>query len=161
EAYAIKVEKLLSDVKEYLKSNPPRLDWEHLNIGNLGYRLVEKEEKTYLGDKVAAWDMELKPRDRHVDDRITISTPLVKPGASLLKAQMEKGNLSRIIVWVNDTVIAKKQLDGQSFYFVADAETGKAVDGAKVEFFGWRQIPLDNTGKEYRVVTDTFTEDTD
>ena len=36
-----------------------------------------------------------------------------KPGAYLLTAQMADGNLSRIIVWVSDTVIVKKQLDGK------------------------------------------------
>ena len=105
--------KLLDDVKAYLKSNPGQLDWNKLNIGNIGYRLVEQNQKQYLGDKVAAWDLDLKPRPDHVDDRITVTTPLTKPGAYLLTAQMADGNVSRIIVWVSDTVIVKKQLDGK------------------------------------------------
>ena len=40
---------------------------------------------------------------------------------------MDDGNVSRIIVWVADTAIVKKQLDGKTFYFVADAVTGKPV----------------------------------
>ncbi len=53
---------------------------------------------------------------------------------------MADGNMSRIIVWVNDTVIVKKQLEGKSLYFVADAVTGQPVPKANVEFFGWKQV---------------------
>ena len=48
-------------------------------------------------------------------------TPLDKPGAYLVTAQMKGGNVSRVLIWVGDTVIAKKQLDGKVYYFVADA----------------------------------------
>ena len=34
----------------------------------------------YLGDKVAAWDLDLKPRPDHVDDRVTVTTPLHEAG---------------------------------------------------------------------------------
>ena len=37
---------------------------------------------------------------------------------------MENGNTSRIILWLNDTVIAKKPLDGKTYLFVADSVTG-------------------------------------
>ena len=52
---------------------------------------------------------------------------------------MADGNTSRIIVWVDDTVIVKKPLDGKALYYVADAVTGKPIAKANVEFFGWRQ----------------------
>src|SRR5262249_29391412 len=43
EAHAIKVDKLLADAKDYLKSNPGnRVDGNVINIGNIGYRLVER-----------------------------------------------------------------------------------------------------------------------
>src|SRR5205823_2076924 len=40
-------------------------------------------------------------------------------------------------------------------------ETGKPVDGAKVEFFGWRQVLVDNVRNLWRVTTETFNENTD
>lgn len=49
-----------------------------------------------------------------------------EPGAYLVTATMAGGNVSRIIVWVSDTVILKKQLDGQVFYYVADAVNGRS-----------------------------------
>src|SRR5262249_37130294 len=66
EAFAIKVPELLADTKAYLKTNPGRLDWQKINIGDIGYRLVQQNEQQYLGAKVASWDEKLKPRPEHV-----------------------------------------------------------------------------------------------
>ncbi|MBL8796167.1 MAG: alpha-2-macroglobulin [Planctomycetia bacterium] len=162
EATAIKVPQLLDDVKEYLKGNPGgRLEWEKTNIGNLGHRLVEKQEAKYLGEKVAAWDLDLKPRPEHVDDRVTVFTPMQKPGAYLLTATLPNGNTSRIIVWISDTVIAKKQLDNRVLYYVADSLTGQPVAKATVDFFGWRQERVAPNVNDHRVVTTAFSDTTD
>ena len=78
------------------------------------------DQKQYLGRSVARWDLDLEPRPAHFDRRITVTTPLQKAGAYLLTAQMEGGNISRIVVWLDDTVILKKPLAGKTYYFVAD-----------------------------------------
>jgi uncharacterized protein YfaS (alpha-2-macroglobulin family) len=161
EAYEIKVPKLLDDVKAYLRGRTGQIDWNQVNIGDVGYRLVEQQQQQYLGAKVASWDLELKPRPEHVDDRVTVTTPLEKPGAYLLRAQMAGGNLSRIVVWVSDAVILKKQLDGQVLYYVADAVTGRPVEGAKLDFFGWKQVQVAPNRNEYRVETAAFADTTD
>jgi uncharacterized protein YfaS (alpha-2-macroglobulin family) len=161
EAFPIKTAKLLDDVKAYLKGNPGRLDWNQLNIQNIGYRLVERQENQYLGARTATWELTLKPRPNHVDDRVTVTTPMQTPGAYLLTGKMDNGNLSRIIVWISDTVILKKQLDGRAFYFVADAVTGKPVPKAAVEFFGYRQVQVAPNVNQYRVETTTFSQTTD
>ena len=164
EAHEVRVKQLLNDVKSYLKSNPRSLDWKKMNIGNIGYRLVEQNEQKYIGRKVAAWTMNLKPRKMHFDKRITVQTPLEKAGAYLLTARMADGNTSKIIIWINDTVMVKKQLDKQAYFFVADALTGEPLPRVNVEFFGYRQ---ENTkwekvlGRRYNVLTTNFAEFTD
>lgn len=158
-AKEILVEKLLEDVKAYLKSRPGQLDWEKLDIGNLGYRLVQRDQKQYVGQEVARWKLALEPRENHFDRRVTVSTPLQKAGAYLLTATMADGNTSHIIVWLADTVIVKKPLDGKSFYFVADAASGRPVAKANVEFFGWRQEH--RGGRNFEVHTQQFAEFTD
>jgi uncharacterized protein YfaS (alpha-2-macroglobulin family) len=162
EAFAIKVPKLLEDVKAFLKSNPPQgAAWEQANIGDIGWRLVEKQQTQYLGDKVASWDLKLKPRSEHVDDRVTVTTPLEKPGAYLLTAKMKDGNTSRIIIWINDSAIVKKPLENKTFYFVADAASGKPIPKANAEFFGWKWVQIKPNTNQYRVETAEFTETTD
>ena len=159
EAYEIDVDKLLGDVKAYLKSNPKQLDWQKLDISNIGYRLVEQQQKQYLGKQTAAWELELKPRAGHFDKRVSVVTPLQKPGAYLLTASIAGGNTSRIVVWVADTVILKKQLDKASYYFVADAQTGRPVPGAQLEFFGYQQRYVNNN--TFEVDTAEFASQTD
>ena len=138
EAFEIKVGELLADLKKYLKSAPKELDWNQVNIDNLGYRLVEQNQTKYIGAKTANWSLDLKPRQNHEDASVSIASPLQKPGAYLVTAKLADGNLSRIIVWVNDTIIVKKRLAGEVMYYVADAVTGKPIAKANVELFGYR-----------------------
>ncbi|MFN0055858.1 MAG: alpha-2-macroglobulin family protein [Planctomycetales bacterium] len=160
-AWEIKLDLLLKNAKDYLQSNPGQLDGNRLNISNFGYRLVTQNEQAYLGNRVATWDLELQPRPAHLDDRVTVTTPLQKPGAYLVTAKLEGGNVSRIIVWVADTVIAKKQLAGQAYLYVADAVTGRPIPKANVEFLGWKQTQVNPNQNIFRVVTTNFAEFTD
>ena len=160
EAFPINIEELLRDVKSHLKSNPQRLDGNKLNIQNIGHRIVSQNETKYVGQRVANWTVALKPRPNHVDDRITVTTPLQQPGAYLLKAKMNDGNVSQIIVWVDDTVIVRKPLDNRMLYYVADAATGEPVAKANVEFFGW-QSHYEQQGRKHTVITRNFAEFSD
>ena len=160
EASEIKIANLLNDVKAYLKSNPGQIDWQKFRIDDIGYRLVVENQKQYVGDSVANWDLKLEPRDGHLDRELTVTTPLKSPGAYLLKAQMENGNLSQIVVWVADTVLVKKPMDsGASYYFAADAVTGQPVSGANLDFFGYQQQWLQN--QKFRVNTLQYSETSD
>jgi hypothetical protein len=155
-AYRIKVKKLLDDVKTYLKSSPRQLDGNQLEIGNIGHRLVTQNQRQYLGPQVAEWELELEPREYHFDKRITVATPLRDAGAYLVTAEMEGGNTSKIVVWISDTVIVKKPLEGQTMYYVADAVTGAPIGKANVELFGFRQRHVG--GNRFQVDTRQFAE---
>ncbi len=136
-AHAIKIEKLLGDVKAYIKTKPRKGNWDKVNIGNIGYRLITNNQAKYIGKEVAKWSLDLKPRPAHFDKRITVTTPLQKAGAYLLTAKMADGNTSNIVLWLADTAIVKKALAGKNLYFIADAVTGKPIAKANVEFFGF------------------------
>jgi len=138
-ANEINIPKLLDDVRIYLRSKPARIDWEQSNIENLGYRLVEKNQQQYIGAEAGKWEMELKPREGHYDRRVTVTTPLKKAGAYFVTAQVEGGNTSRMIFWINDAAIVSKNTNEGALYYVADAVTGAPLPGAKVDFFGYRQ----------------------
>ena len=159
-ARQIKVEKLLDDVKAYLKSSPKRVDWRQVDIGRIGYRLVHENQKQYVGREVARWESELKPREKHFDKRITVTTPLRQPGAYLLTSKIAGGNTSHIIIWLSDTAIVKKPLDNKTLYFVGDAVSGKPIARANVELFGWRQERRENPRRNV-ILTKQFAEFTD
>ncbi|MDX1965163.1 MAG: MG2 domain-containing protein [Pirellulales bacterium] len=138
-AKAIKIDQLLTDVRAYLRTRPNQVDWQQINVGDIGYQLVNANFAKYVGEQVAQWDLELKPADNHWDSRITVETPLKKAGAYLLTAKLADGNETRIIIWLQDTVIIKKQLEGRNLYLVLDAVTGKPIPKANVEFLGFQQ----------------------
>lgn len=159
EAFRIDVAKLLNDVKAYLKSNPKRVDRKKTNIANIGYRLIRYGEDQYIGERIANWTVDLKPRENHFDRRTTITTPLQKAGAYLLTGKMDDGNISRIIIWVSDTAIVKKRLNNQEYYFICDAVTGRPIPKANVEFFGFQSKRIGKN--QYQVTTSNFAEFTD
>ncbi len=160
-AQPIKVVKLLADIKAYLKSEPKNVDWNKTNLGNIGYRLVEQNETEYLGPEIAHWEMALEPRPDHFDSRVTVTTPLQKPGAYLVRAKLAGGNTCFVVVWVDDMAILKKPLSGKTYYFVADAVTGRPIPKANVEFFGWQQVWHNERPPRWEIVTRNFAEQTD
>ena len=78
-AHAINVEKLLADMKKHLESRPQKIDGQLLQLESLGYRLIHEGQDRYVGKEVARWSVELKPRENHLDRRMTITTPLQQP----------------------------------------------------------------------------------
>jgi len=155
-AWSINVSKLLDDAKNYLTNHRGQLDWKRMNISDIGQRLVYENERQYFVEKVADWSMDLKPRPSHFDERITVTAPLTKPGAYLITSEMAGGNVSRVLIWVADTAIVKKNLDNKALYFVADAVSGAPLAGADVEFFGWQQVQAVPNQNIYRVETKRF-----
>ncbi len=137
-AHQIKIDEMIADVKAHLKANPKRVDYQTINLGNIGYRLLQRDAEKYTGKLVASWSEELEPLKNHFDRRITLETPLKKAGVYMIQAKMADGNTSQVILWVNDTVIVRKQLSEKNLYYVADSETGKPIDRMNVEFFGYR-----------------------
>ncbi len=158
EAVSIKIDKLLDDVKAYLKSSPAELDWNKFNIQDVGYRIVTNNEAKYVGEVVATWKLDLTLKPEHLDSVVKVTTPLQKAGAYLLRAKVDGGHNSRVVVWIADAAIVRKPLDGQSLHFVADAVTGQPIAKANVEFFGWRQEQVEQRSK---VRTINFAEFTD
>jgi len=158
-AREIRVEKLLEDVKAYIKSRPPQVDWNKVNLADVGFRLVHRGERQYVGREVARWTLGLAPRPDHFDKRVTVTTPLSKPGAYLLTATMADGNTSQIVLWLSDVAIVKKPLDEKNYYYVADAVTGRPIPGANVEFFGFRQEHVQD--RQYHTRISQFAERTD
>lgn len=158
-ARRVKVRELLADVKAYLKDSPKQLNWDQVQIENLGHRLVVGGQEKYLGEEVARWSLDLDPLDDHFDKRITVTTPLQEPGAYLVTSEMEDGNTTSIILWLADTAIVKKPLVGKALYYVADANTGAPLDKCNVEFFGYWQEQVDTN--QFVVRTQDYAELTD
>ncbi len=85
----------------------------------------QENQQQYLGERVAAVELDLEPRPQHFDHRVTVATPLKKAGAYLVDgpawtaatpATSSSGSPTRRS--------SRSRSTGKSFYFVADAVTG-------------------------------------
>jgi len=161
EAFEVDVPKLLKDVQIYIESKPNQMDWQKLNLDNIGYRLVDQNERQYIKGKAAQWEMDLEPREKHFDKRVKVTVPVKKAGAYLIEAKMQGGNTTRIILWSADTVIVKKAMDGGAYYFLADAVTGTPIPNAKLDFFGYKQEWLRDRTYQTDIARETRTTDAD
>ncbi|MDR0870903.1 MAG: alpha-2-macroglobulin [Planctomycetaceae bacterium] len=138
----INTEKLLADVQEYLKSKPPQLNWQRIQIETIGQQLIYGEDKDklreqYIGKEIAKWSIELQPAEKHFDTATVIPFSQKKGGAYLVRTEMDNGNAENAVIWLEDTAIVKKQLDNAALYYAADAETGQPLADADVKFFGY------------------------
>ena len=152
--------KLLADVKSYIASAPDRIDWQKVDLSNIGNRLVVLNQRQYVGRLVAQWDLDLDPRPGHLDRRTTVNTPLQKAGAYLLSAKIDGGNTSQIVVWLDDTVIVKKTMEQKAYHFVADSRTGQPIPAANLDLFGWRMVQIPGKN-QYQMETKTLSVKTD
>lgn len=159
-AQSLDVAKVLEDVKAYIKTRPARLDWQQANINDIGHRIVVENQNKYILKEVARWDLELKPRENHRDRRVYTKMPVKDAGAYLVTAKMENGNTTRVVVWLADTAIVKKPLDGGTFIYVADAVNGSPLPKTNVSFFGYQQR-WQGDGRKYEITVREFAENTD
>lgn len=159
-ARKVDMDRLLKDTIDYLKTKPRELDWQRLQFSSVAHSILQKDMQKYVGAEVANWNVPLEPRPNHFDRRITITTPLQNAGAYLVQAKMANGNESHIVVFVEDTAIFRKSIDGKWLYFVGDAVTGQPIANANVEFFGWKHV-WDNRGRNHQIEIGNFAEKTD
>lgn len=155
------VQQLLADVKDYLKSNPRQLDWRRVQVTDIGNLMIQTQGEKYLVEEAARWTLQLDPPAGHFDKRITVTTPLQAPGAYVLTANIEGGPPCKIILWIADTAIVRKPLDGEQLYYVADARGGRPIAGANLELFGFRQERTGDGPNDYRIDTTNFAQATD
>lgn len=154
-ATPLDLEKLLNEIKTYLKSNPREFDWNRSSIDNIGYRLINEGMDKFRKEGTLEWAQDLEPSPNHFDKRVMISTPEMPAGVYLIESKLDQGNASRFVLWVADSVIVRKQIDKGILYYVADAVTGAPLARANVEFFGYKVENVDN-GNRFRILTSNF-----
>ena len=158
-ARRIDIEQLLTDTRRYLEGRPGQLDYNQLQIENIGHRLIRDNRNKYLGAVVATWELDLNPPENYFDAQKSVTTPVQDAGAYWVEAEIDDGNTSRIVLWIADMAITRKRVEGGTMSFVADAATGKPIRRADLEFFGFRQERIERT-RNYRVLTSRFAERT-
>jgi uncharacterized protein YfaS (alpha-2-macroglobulin family) len=158
DARPIDIDALLTDVRKYIESKPEQLDHNRMQIQNIGWMLINGDREKYLSKSVAQWELDVKPPENHFDAMVTVTSPLQKANAYWITAKMRDGNSAQSVLWVADTAISRKRVEGGTMYFVADAVTGAPIDRADLEFFGWRQEYRQR--RQYEIFTTRFADRT-
>ena len=140
----IEMKKLLNDLRETLRQNPPAVSQPPLRLEDIGSRLVASDNAPYLGAEMAKWQVSLSPGKEHFDRTAEINMPRVAPGAYRLQIELPDGYRCYSVLWLSNLVLLNKNLDDRIVYYVADAGTGIPVPGVRLSFFGFRQLPLDS-----------------
>ncbi|MEE2676106.1 MAG: MG2 domain-containing protein [Planctomycetota bacterium] len=136
-AYKIDVSKLLADVKTHIEMNQDSdMRYAVNDITNLIYH---KNSPRYINEQVTQWSLDLEPRDSHYDKRITVEVPIKATGAYKITANVDKGNTSSIVYWLNNTSMVKMATDNGQMFYLADSVTGKPLPNTKLEFFGFQR----------------------
>jgi uncharacterized protein YfaS (alpha-2-macroglobulin family) len=156
--HALKINLVVADIFKHLESNPRTVDHKTINIGAIGQRLVQDNQKKYLGAKVKDWKVALKPRDGHWDTRAQFEMPTTGAGAYLLEARAGKGNTSWIVVWISDTALISQQLKEGKLFYLSESKAGAPLSG-ELELFGYQVIARKGAKrvlKKYDVKTKRF-----
>ncbi len=153
---------MVDNLWEYLEGNPAKLDWNLTHWGSLGDALVNSPRKKYVGKEVGRRTHSLKPRDHHWDARASLSVPVSKAGAYLVSAELEDGVTAHTVVWLDATVIVRKNIKDGILFYVADSITGTAIPASQLEFFGYHQVRREQPGllRKYDVLTKRVTKTT-
>lgn len=134
--HQIKQKQLFADMRAYLKSKPEWLDDQLMRYEQIGYDIVVRNKKKYLGDQQAKWSTKLDSRPGHLDRRISVPTTIASSGLYLLTAKVEGGNTSYLVLNVPKVAIVEKGLEKANWYALTDALTGKPLANTRLNFFG-------------------------
>ncbi|MDR1745411.1 MAG: hypothetical protein LBS30_06635, partial [Planctomycetota bacterium] len=132
--------KLLRDIRDRLASGSGEL-YGNVSMRRpemLGRSVVMENETRYIAETVATWDVDLTPLPDHFSGRARIDLPFTRAGCYLVEAAMRDGNVSRVVLWIADLALVKRNSGAGQLHFVADAVTGEPAPGANLTFMGFR-----------------------
>ncbi|HOG51206.1 MAG TPA: hypothetical protein PKY10_11515, partial [Lentisphaeria bacterium] len=161
--HRIDLQAMLAASKKHMRKSG---DGRHLNRimtqpdSMLFYLLKEKKGDAYVKEQLAAWEETLEPLSGHRNRQVTITTPIVKPGAYLLTATLQDGNISRLPLIVEDVKIVSKTLVDGHLWQVLDAVSGAPLPGLDLRLFGWN-VRWDSKTKRNQVTVRELTAKTD
>lgn len=139
-AAKIRVENLLTDIMEYIKSQPLNPAWQKTSLQTIGWHLINDDENLYTEPAAVEWSRQLAPPEGHFDAVRTMTAPLPEAGAWWITAQMKDGNRVAMVIWAADLALAIKHVEAGSMYYVADAATGSPMTDCSLQFFGWQRV---------------------
>jgi len=95
-------------------------------------------------DGTFGWSVAVEPRDDHLETELSVPIPVRKAGLYRLTAELTdrdgrpSWDQDEMVMWLADTVLVRKPLWNEMYYFVGDAVDGRPIAGAELRFLGYR-----------------------
>jgi len=142
-AYELDMEKVIADVKDYIKGNDiNNLAYEEyaVDLTTIGNRIIHKNTDKYFKGNPIVFKEKFSPPKDHSDTYKTVIAPITKPGTWYITAQAKNGNKVAILANIADILLLEQKLeDKKVFFYAADPNNGKGIDGVNIELFGYKQ----------------------
>lgn len=151
EARSVDLEAIYAAIKKFYREATHEAPPAFGGIPNQGPADFPGLQQLFQGDRIdrfvvgepVRWQSDLKPLDNHWDKRQELETPLTKAGLYVITAKLQGGKRTlRTLVWIQDTAIVRKALENQFLYYVADAASGKPLEGMQLELLGVQYRPV-------------------
>ncbi|MCD8139631.1 MAG: MG2 domain-containing protein [Planctomycetaceae bacterium] len=154
--------KLLADIRDAVKGYDASLlmSYERRSPEMLGRMVVEEDESRYVAETVAEWDVALDPLPDHYSRRAELELPFDSAGCYLVEARLRNGNTSRLILWIHDLALVRKNSGDRQLLFAAEAANGRLVPSTTLSFLGYG-VQYDRDGTHAAVLPDEFAARTD
>ncbi|MBR0225330.1 MAG: hypothetical protein IJL92_04660 [Thermoguttaceae bacterium] len=91
----------------------------------------------FIGEEVAKIDVPLEPDPNHYDGLKSVDLSDLAPGAYLIVSDAKDGpkdSGDAIVVWLCDSIIVRKPVDGGARLFIVDSESGAPRANTQVDF---------------------------
>ena len=87
----------------------------------------------FVGEEVARTAQSLEPDPNHYDRQAELELPELPPGAYLVEARAQDGNIDYAVIWLRDRIVMRTTYDAGHCFLLVDSETGAPVANALME----------------------------
>ena len=150
----IKLNKIIDDTINYIKSADNILNNKMLEIEDLGWRIIHKNQNKYIQKEIINKEISLKnnksPIPHATNKKEIILTEKLPAGAYLLTATLENGYTCYTILWLSELAIFNNYLNNNTeLFFTSNASTGIIMPNTKIRIFGFpHNIRFNNNDKQ-------------
>jgi uncharacterized protein YfaS (alpha-2-macroglobulin family) len=99
------------------------------------YRQKHAPYERYVGKELFEWMEEVEDDGTHRPVTMKTRTPITRPGAYLIEAEVGTGQKARNLLLVTDVAILYKSMPKKGLVYLADARTGRPLAGEEVTIF--------------------------
>lgn len=134
--YALDTEGYLNELQNNIEHGDNKT---YPSFKDIGLEAIQANEKRFIKQQLSTWTSQLAPPEGHLNAVIQVDMPEYLIGAHLLKAEMQNGNSTYLILWQSQRILLKKQQVDSTLYYLGDSRSGKGQSKTRLYFWGYNR----------------------